>query len=534
MNSTAYENSIVLQIDEANRAITNNGKNAPIILGVKGDDCAERVYFESPKILSPEIDLLDTTEGVTISVYINYKNASNEPYIQECSDVAAVANTDTVTFSWLVTNRATNTKGEVKFNVCVKKFVDGQLTNEWHTTTFTGKVLDGIDVTAKTPEVITHDTVTLQALTIQVQSYAAQIAGYGESVDALNETLSDVDDYIDTSVRANAGITYLGEYTDFFFEESNDYLASVTTPGVYTFRIKTGDDSSGKNTPYLLIVDNMYGTLYQAVYTNLSTDMFYKMRNSSDGGTNWTTPEQVVFAREDRVGVTYLGTYEDHFFEASNDYLASVKTPGMYTFRVDNGSKNTPYLLIVDNMYGTLYQAVYSNLSTDFLITKRSSSDSGTSWNTAIQGDFVDKSYLPDSEDMLYDAAILTARSTAGSGSSVSIMLNQPPVAGSKLRITFTNDDSYYRVQNTFVIEMHVVAVSGDSSGLAVAGQGSHFVSNQDWTGYINVAFNNSDETGELLTASAYTLAYNGQDDTALNFEVTNVEMISGEYGPLV
>ena len=126
--TTAYKNSIVLQIDEANRAILNDGKNTPIILGVKGDNCAERVYFESPKNLSPEIDLLDTTEGVEISVYIDFKNANNEPYIHECTaSLLSVDGSNNVTFSWLVSHYATAAKGDVKFNVCVKKFKDGEL-----------------------------------------------------------------------------------------------------------------------------------------------------------------------------------------------------------------------------------------------------------------------------------------------------------------------------------------------------------------------------------------------------------------------
>lgn len=223
MNSTAYENSIVLQIDEKNRAITNDGKNTPIILGVKGDDCAERVYFESPKILSPEINLLDETEGVSVRVFVNYKNASNEPYIQECTDVAAVANTDTATFSWLVTNNATNTKGDVKFNVCVKKFdSDGKLTNEWHTTTFVGKILDGIDVTAKTPEVITHDTVTLQALTLEVQNYAA-------SVNSLTAKYEDVEAAIDASVDSKMDSYTTTEDADSKYLSKTDASSTYAT-----------------------------------------------------------------------------------------------------------------------------------------------------------------------------------------------------------------------------------------------------------------------------------------------------------------
>lgn len=231
MNSDAYANSIVLQIDEANRAITNNGKNTPIILGVKGDDCAERVYFESPKILSPEINLLPEEEGVSVRVFVNYKNAVNEPYIQECTDVATIANSDAVTFSWLVTNYATNTKGEVKFNICVKKFdANGKLTNEWHTTTFVGKVLDSIDVTAKTPEVITHDAVTLQALTIQVQNYNIAVTGYAKEVNTLTARYSDVEEIIDSTVTDK-----MSAYTTSEYAETN-YLKKTDAASTYALK----------------------------------------------------------------------------------------------------------------------------------------------------------------------------------------------------------------------------------------------------------------------------------------------------------
>ena len=295
MNSEAYANSIVLQIDEANRSITNNGKNTPIVLGVKGDDCAERVYFESPTHLSPEINLLDKTEGVSVRVYVNYKNASNEPYIQECTDVVALVGTDKSTFSWLVTNRATNTKGDVKFNICIKKFVNETLTNEWHTTTFIGKVLESVDVTAKTPEVITHDTVTLQALTVQVQDYASAVVGYGNSVNNLIAKYNDVEEVInesvDAAVVAKSGVKYLGVLND----ELED-TKHVIEPGVYTFNRK----GSTNNSYYVMVVcKNILGAISQSIYCNFSSmAQFYYYRYTENEGVTWTNPTQKVFAYE--------------------------------------------------------------------------------------------------------------------------------------------------------------------------------------------------------------------------------------------
>lgn len=231
MSNIAYENSIVLQIDEANRAILNDGKNTPIILGVKGDNCAERVYFESPKNLSPEIDLLDTTEGVEISVYIDFKNANNEPYIHECTaSLLSVDGSNNVTFSWLVSHYATAAKGDVKFNVCVKKFKDGELVAEWHTTTFIGKVLDSVEVTKRTPEVITPDATTLQALTNQVSDYTI-------AYNNLTESLADVNAYVDTK---------MADYTTSEYAEAN-YAKKTELPQQTTVEtLFTGDPAKDR------------------------------------------------------------------------------------------------------------------------------------------------------------------------------------------------------------------------------------------------------------------------------------------------
>lgn len=225
---TAYANSIVLKIDEASRSLTNNdGSTTPIILGVRGDDCAERIYFESPKQLSPEIDLLESSETVKIHVYVNYRNAVNEPYIQECTDVAESTTSDTVNFSWIVTNKATVNRGDVKFNICVKRTVYNaetdkwELTNEWHTTTFVGKVLDGIDVTKKTPEVITHDSVTIEQLTVQTNAYAAAVNGYATEVNALHKTLDDVNAYVDSVVDSSVETYVNNKMTDYLL--ADDY-----------------------------------------------------------------------------------------------------------------------------------------------------------------------------------------------------------------------------------------------------------------------------------------------------------------------
>lgn len=176
----------VLYINEPTRTINYDGN---LILGVKGDRFAERIYFNCPQFVhkddSVTIDLsLDTTK-----IYINYKNANNEPYIEECSK-GGVQEDGSYLFSWFVSDIAAIQNGKVTFNVCVKdesgNFTDASgdvIVNEWHTTTFEGTILPAVDVSAKTPEVITSDTVTSQAIVDAYTEFTAQLSDVNEYID---------------------------------------------------------------------------------------------------------------------------------------------------------------------------------------------------------------------------------------------------------------------------------------------------------------------------------------------------------------
>jgi hypothetical protein len=225
------ENSIILQIDETSRTILNNGKDTPIILGVKGDNCAERVYFESPRYLSDEIDLFDAKDGGSVKVYIDFKNANNEPYIHECTGtVISDEETNKVTFYWLVSHYATVAKGDVKFNVCVKKFNGEDLVAEWHTTMFIGKVLDSVEVSRKTPEVITPTAVTLQALMNQVSDYEA-------AFDTFNEEIVNAETLVNDLVSQNMSNYALKSTVETLFEGNGttDRLWALEDVDAWTF-----------------------------------------------------------------------------------------------------------------------------------------------------------------------------------------------------------------------------------------------------------------------------------------------------------
>lgn len=264
-------NNIVLSVNPNTRLLTYD--DGQLILGVKGDDKAQRVYFDCPKALN---ELFDDITSDDVTIYIDYKNAAGETYIQECSDAKAAAEGDIVTFSWLITNNVTYKAGEVIFNVCIKKVVDGALQHEWHTSTLKGKVLDAINVSKRTPEVITNDTVTVQNLNIAVNEYKA-------SVDALNETLQDVDAYVE---KASG---YLGEMTGEWMLNSD--LDEFTTPGIYNFNV----NENNKNTYHILIVNKVFDWVYQSVFCNLtSNDRYVASRHLENG--EWSNFETKTFA----------------------------------------------------------------------------------------------------------------------------------------------------------------------------------------------------------------------------------------------
>lgn len=205
------DDRIILSINESTRTINYDGA---LILGVKGDRFAERIYFRCPQyVYKDQNEVIDLTLETT-KIYINYKNAFNEPYIEECSKHGL--ENDIYMFSWFVSDFVTAKEGNVSFNVCVKdesetiKDSEGNIiVQEWHTTAFKeGIILPAVDVSSKTPEVITSDTVT-----------SAEIIS---EYDRLTTQLSDVNDYID------------GQVNNQMDETLNQYIISMTADYHYT------------------------------------------------------------------------------------------------------------------------------------------------------------------------------------------------------------------------------------------------------------------------------------------------------------
>lgn len=343
---STIDNKIVLNVKPSTRTISYEGS---LVLGVRGDDCAERVYFECPKYINEMID--DITDE-SVSIFIDYKDAASEPFIQECTDVAVTAtNEDVVQFSWIITNAVTSRPGEVMFNICIKKVADGALKHEWHTTPFKGKVLDSVRVTKKTPEVITHDTLIAQNLITAVNNYKQEVADYSQAV-------KDMNSYIDNKILEQS--IYIGEFSDSYFDSENDYLAEYTTPGVYTFCVKGGFATS-----YNILVVAEYpsmGSVLQSVYTNLtSAGMYYQTRYSSNGVWSSPTTHNYVFQKD------ITRKYEDIVSVPTTGNVKNLEGDFVFTLRVTRpaGTSTT----IVDKEDNVIQSVTYNDQGTyEFVI----------------------------------------------------------------------------------------------------------------------------------------------------------------------
>jgi hypothetical protein len=113
------------------------------LFGVESDEKSERKYFKVPKIVGNGVDLSK------LQLRINYQNASRIPSGKDMYIVtdATVYNDEWVYFSWELSRKVTQYKGNIYFIVCaVKSDSNGNITNEWNTTLAEGKVLEGLEV----------------------------------------------------------------------------------------------------------------------------------------------------------------------------------------------------------------------------------------------------------------------------------------------------------------------------------------------------------------------------------------------------
>lgn len=230
LNNEINNGEIILTVNALTRELDYEGD---LVLGVEGDYKAERVYFISPKELGEIADI----SADTVEIYIDYKNALNEPYFTQCTD-KAVQTDGTVKFSWVLGKNVSAKKGQVKFRVCFKNInTSGELTNDWNTTHTTGEILEGIDVSEKTPEVITDETTSsaqMLARMAEMETLFGNVSGYTkDEIDNMIGNCADkqtVDDHEDRIASIEDKDLVIGSRLEQYVETEIDNLKSDVLP----------------------------------------------------------------------------------------------------------------------------------------------------------------------------------------------------------------------------------------------------------------------------------------------------------------
>ena len=186
------------------------------LFGVESDEKSERKYFKVPKIVGNGVDLSK------LQLRINYQNASKIPSGKDMYIVtdATVYNDEWVYFSWELSRKVTQYKGNIYFIVCaIKADSNGNITNEWNTTLAEGKVLEGLEVeTSQEQQYQASDY--LEQLKQQLLDYSKEIkdtfpSDYTQMQDDIGSLKGDLD-------TLNQGGLNLKE--DFIGQQVNEWL----------------------------------------------------------------------------------------------------------------------------------------------------------------------------------------------------------------------------------------------------------------------------------------------------------------------
>lgn len=189
------------------------------LFGVESDEKSERKYFKVPKIVGNGVDLSK------LQLRINYQNASKIPSGKDMYIVtdATVYNDEWVYFSWELSRKVTQYKGNIYFIVCaVKADSEGNIINEWNTTLAEGKVLEGLEVeTSQEQQYQASDY--LEQLKQQLLEYSKEIkdtfpSDYTETVENVKNLQSDVEKLDNNKITKfytnNNGDTVLNDSDD--------------------------------------------------------------------------------------------------------------------------------------------------------------------------------------------------------------------------------------------------------------------------------------------------------------------------------
>ena len=159
-----------------------NVPGADLVFGVVADSDAERKFFQCPRYVGDGLDL------AACFIRINYRNANGKTDFYLVDDM--VIDGDNITFSWLLSPKVTEYRGQVKFVMCA---VGPDLKLKWHTTQGTGQVMEGLEPDNSHVESQTADVVAQLIAMVEAQTTAVENVGASQivAVNAAAKTAQD-------------------------------------------------------------------------------------------------------------------------------------------------------------------------------------------------------------------------------------------------------------------------------------------------------------------------------------------------------
>lgn len=278
------------------------------LFGVESDEKSERKYFKVPKIVGNGVDLSK------LQLRINYQNASKMPSGKDMYIVtdATVYNDEWVYFSWELSRKVTQYKGNIYFIVCaVKADSKGNITNEWNTTLAEGKVLEGLEVeTSQEQQYQASDY--LEQLKQQLLEYSKEIkdtfpSDYTETVENVKNLQSDV-----KKLDAN-------KITKFYTNNNGDTVLNDSDDGKIQDLIIYGKSEQKQYTGKNLLNYEKWKTVNiengTAVYENNGVTI---TAESEDAYTGYTSENAKILVT---VGKTYILSWESEQIEGSRAFI---------------------------------------------------------------------------------------------------------------------------------------------------------------------------------------------------------------------
>ena len=190
------------------------------LFGVESDEKSERKYFKVPKIVGNDVDLSK------LQLRINYQNASRMSSGKDMYIVtdASVYNEEWVYFSWELSRKVTQYKGNIYFVVCaVKADSKGNITNEWNTTLAEGKVLEGLEVEISQEQQYQASDY-LEQLKQQLLDYSEEIKDtFPSDYTAMSEDVK--------NLKGNVQKLYNNKITKFYTNNNGDTVLNDSDDG---------------------------------------------------------------------------------------------------------------------------------------------------------------------------------------------------------------------------------------------------------------------------------------------------------------